>query len=263
MAKKPSPTDSLKTRISRAFEQHGVNQTELADMFGVSRQLVSEWMAGKKPIPPKYKPLIEHWCETGLPPNIEDLKNLKHNSQKDRLSLETLEEVGTRLTIAQAAAYFGMQSSTFTEYLDEHRDCKEAFNIGNTRNLTTEMVERCAQTANRLPDIALIAGITIEQLDRVLDTWQEYQDAYDRGLANMRTSILKHQFEIMADHKHKSSGVLAIWLGKQFLGQSDTPAQEKETKAPVREFRFAKTDEEAYKTQIVEDDEDYKTHSVQ
>ena len=57
---------------------------------------------------------------------------------------------------------------------------------------------------------------------------KEFQEAYKKGLENGKQSLRRKQW-----HLADKSATMAIWLGKQYLGQSDNPLGEKEDNVSI------------------------------
>ena len=60
----------------------------------------------------------------------------------------------------------------------------------------------------------------------------EYRDAWDRGNASACISLRRAQFESAM----KGNVSMQIWLGKQWLGQVDSPVSEQDNRGLVKEF---------------------------
>ena len=57
---------------------------------------------------------------------------------------------------------------------------------------------------------------------------KEFQEAYKKGLENGKQDLRRKQWRL-ADR----NAAMAIWLGKQYLGQSDNPLGEKEDNVSI------------------------------
>ena len=57
---------------------------------------------------------------------------------------------------------------------------------------------------------------------------KEFRKAYEKGLENGKQSLRRKQW-----HLADKSATMAIWLGKQYLGQSDNPLGEEEDNVSI------------------------------
>jgi|SRR5579863_3912447 len=76
-----------------------------------------------------------------------------------------------------------------------------------------EMVERLAHIQCTHTEIASALGISVDTLTR----HRQFAEVYKRGAEGGRKSLRRMQFE----SANKGNVVMQIWLGKQYLGQSD------------------------------------------
>ena len=76
-----------------------------------------------------------------------------------------------------------------------------------------EMVERLAHIQCTHTEIASALGISVDTLTR----HRQFAEVYKRGSEGGRKSLRRMQFE----SANKGNVVMQIWLGKQYLGQSD------------------------------------------
>ena len=76
-----------------------------------------------------------------------------------------------------------------------------------------KQVETAASIGCTQEEISYIVGCSV----RTLQMRRDLREAYDRGMARMRTSLRRMQW------KKASEGnvTMMIWLGKQVLGQKD------------------------------------------
>jgi hypothetical protein len=81
-----------------------------------------------------------------------------------------------------------------------------------------EMVERLASIQCTHSEIASALGISVDTLTRN----PHFAEIYKRGAEGGRKSLRRMQFE----SANKGNVVMQIWLGKQYLGQSDHPTTE-------------------------------------
>ena len=75
-------------------------------------------------------------------------------------------------------------------------------------------IEKLASIMCTLQEIGDIIGCSHDTIQRN----QEAKDAIKRGVANAKQSIRKTQFDIATK---LNSSIMAMWLGKVYLGQSD------------------------------------------
>jgi hypothetical protein len=76
-----------------------------------------------------------------------------------------------------------------------------------------EMVERLAHIQCTHTEIASALGISVDTLTRN----RQFAEVYKRGAEGGKKSLRRMQFE----SANKGNVVMQIWLGKQYLGQSD------------------------------------------
>lgn len=236
--------EPLRDRLRMALKRHKVNQTKFAAMFNVGKMQASSWLTGKRQIPAKYWPLIERWIATGEAPDPEDVKLLRlpNGAASRPITLEELERLGAVCTMSEAAGYFGYRVHTFVGLINDNRDFREAFNKASKEKLPIVQVQNLASIGSTLEDIAIVFDLTLDQVQRVFATWNEYQQAFDKGRAEMRVSIRRRQFEIMMltdKYNIKSALTAAIWLGKNELGQNDKPKEQAEEKPTETIIRWA------------------------
>lgn len=75
-------------------------------------------------------------------------------------------------------------------------------------------IEKLASIMCTLQEIGDIIGCSHDTIQRN----QEAKDAIKRGVANAKQTIRKTQFDIATK---LNSSIMAMWLGKVYLGQSD------------------------------------------
>ena len=75
-------------------------------------------------------------------------------------------------------------------------------------------IEKLASIMCTLQEIGDIIGCSHDTIQRN----QEAKDAIKRGVANAKQAIRKTQFDIATK---LNSSIMAMWLGKVYLGQSD------------------------------------------
>ena len=76
-----------------------------------------------------------------------------------------------------------------------------------------ELVEKLAHIQCTYPEIASTLGVSVDTLQRHKD----FAATYKRGAEGGRKSLRRMQFE----SANKGNITMQIWLGKQYLGQSD------------------------------------------
>jgi hypothetical protein len=76
-----------------------------------------------------------------------------------------------------------------------------------------ELVEKLAHIQCTYSEIAATLGISVDTLERNKD----FAVTYKKGAEGGRKSLRRMQFE----SAHKGNVTMMIWLGKQYLGQSD------------------------------------------
>src|SRR5256885_12844272 len=76
-----------------------------------------------------------------------------------------------------------------------------------------EMVERLAHIQCTQEEISYALGVSVDTLTR----HKHFAEIFKRGTDNGRKSVRRMQFESAT----KGSVAMQIWLGKQYLGQSD------------------------------------------
>ena len=77
-----------------------------------------------------------------------------------------------------------------------------------------DQIEKLASVMCTLQEIGDIIGCSHDTIQRN----QEAKEAIKRGVANAKQSIRKTQFDIATK---LNSSIMAMWLGKVYLGQSD------------------------------------------
>jgi len=77
-------------------------------------------------------------------------------------------------------------------------------------------------------EAAAVLGISQPTLNRRLKQ-KEYREAWEHGRARGRSSLRRRQWE-------KNSDTMLIWLGKQILGQRDTPENPGDARSAAEEY---------------------------
>ena len=77
-----------------------------------------------------------------------------------------------------------------------------------------------------LEEIAGVLRVSEDTVERWCQRTYElrFTDTYKKFSAHGKTSLRRHQFEVAA----KGNATMLIWLGKQYLGQSDRPIAEED-----------------------------------
>ena len=81
------------------------------------------------------------------------------------------------------------------------------------KHVDLELVERLAHIQCTHAEIAATLGVSVDTLQRN----KEFAVVYKKGAEGGRKSLRRMQFEAAS----KGNVVMQIWLGKQYLGQSD------------------------------------------
>lgn len=79
--------------------------------------------------------------------------------------------------------------------------------------IDVKQVETAASIGCTQEEIGYIVGCSV----RTLQTRRDLHEAYDRGMARMRTSLRRMQWKKACE----GNVTMMIWLGKQVLGQKD------------------------------------------
>ena len=94
-----------------------------------------------------------------------------------------------------------------------------------------EMVERLAHIQCTHSEIASALGLSVDTLTRN----PHFAEVYKRGAEGGRKSLRRMQFE----SANKGNVVMQIWLGKQYLGQSDHVTSEIRKLPPIQQLSSA------------------------
>ena len=84
-------------------------------------------------------------------------------------------------------------------------------------NLGINIIEKLSNLYCSKEEIAYILGVDISVLENSVNKYI-FNDIYKKGLEGGKVRLRKSQFELA-----KRSHTMAIWLGKQYLGQKDLP----------------------------------------
>lgn len=118
----------------------------------------------------------------------------------------------------------------------------------------TEFEKLCGLQCTR-DEICGWFGIT----DKTLDGWckrtygEGFSAIYDKKRETGRISLRRAQFQLA-----QKSAAMAIFLGKQYLGQRDTPVEVSHTVSPIDEItaEIFRVQEEQARAAAMEDDSD-------
>lgn len=85
-----------------------------------------------------------------------------------------------------------------------------------------------------LEEIAGVLRVSEDTVERWCERTYElgFADTYKKFSANGKTSLRRQQFELAK----KGNATMLIWLGKQYLGQSDKPIPEEEEEINIEEL---------------------------
>ncbi|MBK8200270.1 MAG: hypothetical protein IPK75_18135 [Acidobacteria bacterium] len=87
--------------------------------------------------------------------------------------------------------------------------------------ISVDEIEKLGALNATQEEIAGWFGCSLATIEKRLQQ-PRYREAYERGRARGRLSVRREQIELMK----KGSATMAIWLGKQLLGQRDVTASE-------------------------------------
>jgi hypothetical protein len=86
------------------------------------------------------------------------------------------------------------------------------------KEIDEEMLVKLAQMHCTMPEMADIMGVSIDTLKR------RYRPLIAQGKSQGKMRLRRKQIEVAMSGNH----TMLIWLGKNMLGQSDTPTQEED-----------------------------------
>jgi ParB-like chromosome segregation protein Spo0J len=96
--------------------------------------------------------------------------------------------------------------------------------IGRPRvEIDLELVEKLAHIQCTIREIAAILDIP----PSTLAGREDFRTAYEKGMENGKASLRRIQFRLA-----EKNAAMAIWLGKQYLGQRDIKEEVKEDDKP-------------------------------
>jgi hypothetical protein len=103
--------------------------------------------------------------------------------------------------------------------MEDGADSQDAPKRGRPKKfIDLELVEKLAHIQCTYPEIASTLGVSVDTLTRHPD----FAVSYKRGAEGGRKSLRRMQFE----SANRGNVAMQIWLGKQYLGQSDHVTQD-------------------------------------
>lgn len=99
-----------------------------------------------------------------------------------------------------------------------------------------EIVRKLAAVMCTEEEIACVLDVTVEVLHNRLNN-STFLECYKKGKEEGKASLRRMQFELA-----KKNASVAIWLGKQYLGQTDDAATKEEVRTNGLEITFAVED---------------------
>lgn len=85
------------------------------------------------------------------------------------------------------------------------------------KEIDLEQFEKLCSLQCTVPEIADFFGVSVNLIEKRIQLEEGYAEARARGAAEGKISIRRKQFQLMEN----GSNSMAIWLGKQYLGQRD------------------------------------------
>ena len=102
--------------------------------------------------------------------------------------------------------------------------------MANKKDVDLKLVEDLAALLCTQVEICKIIGIT----DRTLRNRADISDSYKKGLESGKLSLRRIQFKLA-----EKSPAMAIWLGKNYLGQTDHFSRDNNEPIDLSEFAKA------------------------
>lgn len=96
-----------------------------------------------------------------------------------------------------------------------------------------EQAEKLGMLQCTLEECSAWFGIAIS----TLASHKEFSQAYKKGKQNGKQSLRRYQWNMA-----KTNCSMAIWLGKQYLGQADSPVNEDDGKPQTADFKWEAID---------------------
>lgn len=100
-----------------------------------------------------------------------------------------------------------------------------------TKEIDAEQVYKLAAIGCSYEEIANVFNVNRSTIIA------RFQDEVKAGHSDMKESIRRAQLKVALDHSHKGQVTMLIWLGKQLLGQRDTPI---DASSPVKKVTLEK-----------------------
>ena len=96
---------------------------------------------------------------------------------------------------------------------------KQVKNVGRPKiNLNLEELERLSRLNCTMPEISAYFDIPVRTLEDKFANEADVRKAIEKGRATGKLSLRRRQIQIMEETNNPT---MAIWLGKQLLGQTD------------------------------------------
>lgn len=96
------------------------------------------------------------------------------------------------------------------------------------KEIDPKLVQDLAAIGCKTTDISRIVGVSVDTLDR------RFAAEMEKGRANLRTSLRRWQLEAAK----KGNVAMLIWLGKQYLEQTEKVEQVQEISAKVEQVEY-------------------------
>jgi hypothetical protein len=99
--------------------------------------------------------------------------------------------------------------------------------VGRPRmDIDVEELKRLCRLNCTMEEIGAFFGCDKKTIERRYAEEEDFQQAIDQGRGLGKLSVRRKQMQIMDEH---NSAAMAIWLGKQILGQRDTRTSQRTT----------------------------------
>jgi hypothetical protein len=108
---------------------------------------------------------------------------------------------------------------------------KEVSKLNIAPKINANQVEEIAEKGADTDDIGRSLNLTPQEWKQLRLDRPELEEAMHRGRARLRITILSYQFE----KAQLGDAKMLVWLGKQFLGQTEKTGKEKEAISFERE----------------------------
>lgn len=90
-----------------------------------------------------------------------------------------------------------------------------------TKTIRLNEIEDLGRLGATLEEAADSLGISVKSLRRLMNNDKRVQEAWDRGRATVKLSLRRKQLRLAS-----SNASMAIWLGRQMLGQKEVVTNE-------------------------------------